>query len=133
MSSAPKISVQLTESTGGAIPIAGDNYDLICNVLGAELLDSIITYQWRKNENSSLTGTNNSTLSFAPARISDAGTNYSCSATVISSYLTDNVVVMTSRSHTVTLQSKFTLCYYHYVNVTVTISSNFILRYTDEQ
>ena len=65
--------------------MAGQNYDIICGVRGAENLNSTITYQWIRNNE---TGNNNSkSLSFAPVRISDAGTSYFCFATVVSNYL----------------------------------------------
>ena len=111
--SAPKIVIQITASHGD-IAIAGEDYNLICSVLGAEHLNPIITYQWRKNDDSYLTEINSTVLSFAPARISDAGANYSCIVTIVSSFLTDSVVIMTS--HRVRIQSKFT--YYH-VNVNI--------------
>ena len=111
MSSAPKISIQINVNTGGDAAIAGEDYSLICSVLGAENLNPIITYQWRKNNDSYLAGTNGAFLSFAPARISDAGTNYSCLATIVSSYLTENVVVMTF--HRVRIQSKLIICLCH--------------------
>ena len=85
VSLAPKISVEVVDSIGGVFPMAGQNYHIICGVHGAENLNSTITYQWTRNNE---TGNNNSkSLSFAPVRISDAGTSYFCSATVVSNYL----------------------------------------------
>ena len=105
MSSVPKIALQSNESTGGDIPTAGEDYTLNCSVLGAENLSPIITYQWRKNNDIYLTGNNSATLSFTPARISDAGTNYSCLVTIVSSYLTD-VIVPVITYHRIRIQSK---------------------------
>ena len=65
--------------------MAGQNYDIICGVRGAENLNSTITYQWTRN-NKTLNN-NSKSLSFAPVRISDAGISYFCSATVVSNYL----------------------------------------------
>ena len=62
--------------------MAGQNYDIICGVRGAENLNSTITYQWTRNNE-----TGNKSLSFAPVRISDAGISYFCLATVVSNYL----------------------------------------------
>ena len=107
--SAPKIAIQITAS-GGDIAIAGEDYNLVCSVLGVEHLNPIISYQWRKNDNY-LTEINSTILSLAPARISDAGANYSCSVTIVSISLTDSVVIMTS--HRVRILSKFT---YYLVN-----------------
>ena len=134
MSWAPKIALQINESTGGDIPTAGEDYSLICSVLGAENLSPIITYQWRKNNDSYLIGTNSASLSFTPARISDAGTNYSCSVTIVSSYLTDIVVLVTT-SHRTRIQSKFSWCLlmsllWEFYDVH---SSNIISSHTDKQ
>ena len=119
ISSAPKIAVQIT-STSGDIAIAGEDYSLTCSVFGVENLNSVITYQWRKNDNSYLqvvTEKNSTIISFAPARMSDAETNnyYSCSVTIVSNYLTENVVIMTSQG--VIIQSNFNYA----VNVNVII------------
>lgn len=95
MHSAPKLSIQMSNSNSGAVPTAGQNYDIVCCVLGAENLNSTITYQWMKTGNNMLIYSN--ALSFTPARISDAGTNYSCSVIVASSYLTGNIAAVISR------------------------------------
>ena len=114
--SAPNIAIQITDSISGTIPTAGEDYNLICSVLGAENLNPIITYRWTKNGDmlQSIIGTNFNILSLiAPIRVSDAGTNYSCFITIASSYLTGNITAMTS--HTVRIQSEFKasdiLCY----------------------
>lgn len=99
------IAIQITEISDRDIPFAGEDYDLICSILGAENLNSTITYQWIKNHDSSQIGTNSNTLSFNPVRISDAGTEYSCSVTIASSYLSGNTAAV--MSHRVRIQSKF--------------------------
>ena len=102
LSSVPKMSIQITESTNGNVPIAGMPYDLICNALGAENLNPNITYQWTKNSDSSQIGTNSNILSFAPIRITDSG-NYSCLVNVDSSYLAGHITA--AMSHRVKIQS----------------------------
>ena len=84
-------------SDGGATRIVGQNYQLTCNVTGAENFNSVITYRWTKNDGSgqSQVGANSSTLSFTPLRLSDAG-SYVCGATVSSSYLTSDITAMDS-------------------------------------
>ena len=46
--SAPKLSIQMSDSNSGAALTAGQNYGIICSVLGAENLDSTITFRWMK-------------------------------------------------------------------------------------
>ena len=106
--SAPNIAIQITNSISGTIPTVGEDYNLICSVLGAENLNPTITYRWTKNGDmlQSIIGSNSNILSLiAPIRVSDAGTNYSCFITIASSYLTGNITAMTS--HTVRIQSEF--------------------------
>ena len=86
------------------VPTAGEDYNLVCSVLGAEQLNPIITYQWRKTSDNSDIGTNSNTLPFAPVRVSDMG-NYSCMITITSNYLLENITAMTSQI--VRIQSKF--------------------------
>ena len=132
------IAIQITESTGGDVPFAGEDYDLICSIFGAENLNPIITYQWTKNSDSSQIGTNSNTLSFTPARISDAGNEYVCSVTIASSYLSGNIAAVVS--HTVRIQSKVntTVILMHVVIVTIiitvifTCSSDSVFYYTDK-
>ena len=99
VSLAPKISVEIVDSTGGAFPMAGQNYDIICGVHGAENLNSTITYQWTRN-NETGNDNNSRSLSLTPVRISDAGTSYFCSATIVSNYLTGHTIgtVLSPRS-----------------------------------
>ena len=60
ISLAPKISIEIIDSTGGTFPMAGQNYDIICGVHGAENLNSTITYQWTRNNE---TGNDNNSKS----------------------------------------------------------------------
>ena len=102
--SAPKISTYVTDSINEALPTAGEDYGLFCGILaGAENLNSIITYQWTRNGDSYQVETGSSTPSFNPVRLSDVA-NYSCLIIIASSYLTANIVTMTSL--VVTIQSK---------------------------
>ena len=98
------IAIHITDSAGGAVPTTGEDYDLVCSVIGAEKLNPTITYQWRKNGDMSQSNSNTLSL-IAPVRVSDAGTNYSCLVTIASSYLTGNIAAMTS--YIVRIQSEF--------------------------
>lgn len=87
--------------------MAGQNYEIICDVCGAENLNSTVTYHWIKNNE--IGNMNSKTLSFTPVRVSDAGTSYSCSATIVSSYLMGHNTahtVVSPRSELI-IQSKF--------------------------
>ena len=90
LSLAPPVSVLISD--GGATPTAGQNYQLTCSVTGAENLNAVITYRWTSNDGSgqSQVGTNSSTLSFTPLRLSDAG-SYVCGVTITSSYLSSDI------------------------------------------
>ena len=94
--SAPSVSIQIIESTSG---IAGENFDLLCGILGAENLNPSVTYRWTKNSGGHQiqVGTNSSTLSFTPIQLSDAN-NYSCTITITSDYLTTSITAMASQS-----------------------------------
>ena len=102
--SAPKISTYVTDSINEALPTAGEDYGLFCGILaGAENLNSTVTYQWTRNGDSYQVETGSSTPSFNPVRLSDVA-NYSCLIIIASSYLTANIVTMTSL--VVRIQSK---------------------------
>ena len=75
-SPAPSISVQISNS--GAVPNAGQNYQLTCNVFGAENLNPTIIYRWTKISDSGQTqlGTNSSILSFTPLQLTDAASMF---------------------------------------------------------
>ena len=97
--------VQIT--TSGAPVLGHYGYSLTCTVSGAENLNPSITYQWTKNSGTQTqmqVGADPKVLSFSPLRLSDAG-QYTCQATVGSSYLANNTTVMNSQD--VILQSEF--------------------------
>ena len=95
LSTAPPVSIQVRDS--GAIPTAGENYQLTCSVSGAENLNPTITYRWTRNSGSGQTQvrTNSNTLSFTPLRLADAA-SYVCEVTVSSNYLTSDITIMNS-------------------------------------
>ena len=85
-------------------PTAGEDYQLTCDVLGAENLKPTITYQWIKNSSSQIqVESNSNTLSFTPLRLSDAA-NYVCTVTIASNYLTGDIAAMISQE--VSVQSE---------------------------
>ena len=93
---APNVSVQVSGS--GVTPTAGEDYQLTCSVSGDENLNPTnTTYRWTKNSGSSQTqvGTNSSTLSFTPFRLSDAA-SYVCEVTIRSSYLASDITAVTN-------------------------------------
>jgi hypothetical protein len=92
--------------------MAGQNYDIICGVLGAENLNATITYLWTRNNETGNT-VNSKTLSFIPIRVSDAGTNYFCLATIVSNYLMGYTATALSPRSKLIIQSKLILliCY----------------------
>ena len=100
--SAPSVSVQITN--GGATPTAGENYELICTINGAENLNpTTVTYQWTKNNGTQIQVGTSNTLSFTPLRLSNTA-NYARSVTISSSYLSGDIVAMNSQD--VRIQSK---------------------------
>ena len=82
-------------------------YSLTCDVTGDENLNPTRTYQWTRDNGNTLTQieTNSNTLSFSPLSLSNAG-RYTCSVTVSSPYLNGNVLVSSSNSEDVMLESK---------------------------
>ena len=64
------------------VETAGENYNLVCHLLGIDQSQSMVSYQWTKSNSTSQTqvGTTN-TLSFTPLKLSDAG-QYICTVTV---------------------------------------------------
>jgi hypothetical protein len=61
-------------------PTAGESYSLTCTVSGADRLDYMASYQWRKDGNV-LVGETAVALSFSPFRLLHAG-QYTCEVTV---------------------------------------------------
>ena len=100
----PSVSIEISD--GGATPTAGNSYQLICGVSGAENLNPTITYQWTKNSSTqNQVGTSSNALSFTPLRLTDAA-NYSCTVSIASSYLSGDIVVMNSHGYDVRIQSR---------------------------
>ena len=84
-----------------------NGYSLTCSVNGAGNLNPTIIYQWTKNNGTQTqiqVGSDPRDLSFSPLRLSDAG-QYTCQATVSSSYLNDSITMMDSQE--VTIQGEF--------------------------
>jgi hypothetical protein len=99
---APEIKIMLIGSDE-AEPIAGQSYNLTCNVQGAKNLDSNITYHWTNNGILNVIRQTFSILSFLPLRLSDAGF-YMCRITVSSDYLDNDLTANSSTS--LNVQSK---------------------------
>ena len=98
------MSVQISDD--GATPTVGENYQLTCSVSGAENLNPTFTYQWTKNNDTRTQfGTNSSTLSFIPLRLSDAA-SYVCEVIISSVYLAGDIVAMNVDPQDVRIQSE---------------------------
>ena len=100
------MSVQIAND--GTTPTAGETYPLFCSVSGAENLNPVIMYQWIKNSGSGQiqVGTSSSTLSFTPLRLSDAA-SYVCEVTIVSGYLSGNILAMNVNSQDIRIQSEY--------------------------
>ena len=84
-----------------------NGYSLTCTVSGTNCLNPSMTYQWTKNNGSQtqIQVGANKVLSFLPLRLSDGG-RYTCQATVSSPYLNENIIMTSSNSHEIMLQSE---------------------------
>ena len=82
-------------------------YTLTCDVSGVERLNPAITYQWTRNDDRTQTqvGTNSNVLSFSSVRLSDAG-DYTCSATVGSSLLNNDITASVDNPQRLVIQSE---------------------------
>ena len=80
---------------------------LTCDVSGADNLNPTITYQWTRNDGSTQTpvGTDSNTLTLSPLRLSNAG-DYTCTATVSSTLLNNDIINSTINSQSVMIQSE---------------------------
>ena len=87
-----------------ASPFVGSQYTLTCTVTGADLLNAAISYRWF-TDNTVVSGETQSTLSFSPLSLSDAG-RYRCDVTVSSTLLSQSIIAM-SNTQNLTLQSKY--------------------------
>ena len=91
--------------SSGDPPAVGQNYSLVCTVIGADVFNPTINYQWFKTTPSrTQVGTNSPTLTFDPLLLSDAG-QYNCEATVSSSLLQQDITI-TSRFYEIRFASK---------------------------
>ena len=80
----------------------------MCVVLGADNLNSTLTYKWTKSNSSQtlcVPTTNNALFNFSLIKVSDAA-NYSCEVNISSSYLEESVVMVNSNSKHLQVQSK---------------------------
>ena len=100
----PTIEVKI-DSNG--ISQIGENFNLICKVLGAGTLHPNTIYRWIKNSTDDIINTqiinSFSTLFFRPLNYSDAGL-YTCLVEINSTYL--NRVITFNDSRNVSIQSK---------------------------
>ena len=104
---APPISVVVTANRNTPLMVGQTGDTLICGVSGAERLNPTIAYQWTRNDGTIQTqfGTNSNILSFSPVRLSDAG-DYTCSATVGSTLLNNDITVFAGNAQTLVTQSE---------------------------
>ena len=93
----------ITAMVSGGTPTVGENYSLTCTVTGADQLNPTITYRWFK-DNTVVSGEPQSTLSFSPLSLSDAG-QYRCRVTVSSTLLSRSISKV-SNAQDLTLQGK---------------------------
>lgn len=104
--------VRISAGTNTTPVVEEIDYSLSCEVVGADNIYPIFTYQWNKTNSTTsqltamtVVGNNNSnTLSFDPLRVSDAG-SYTCQVGVNSSFL--NEVVYFVDTWNLSIQSKF--------------------------
>lgn len=92
-----------------------NGHTLTCRVFVTDNICPTITYQWIKNNITVIQfGTESSTLSFSPLRLSDAG-QYTCRVTISSLYLSSDIIVMGTDD--IRFQSKLSqykvVCDYH--------------------
>ena len=93
---------------GGVTPVTGEGYTLSCIVTGDEKLNSTVTYQWMKyNDTAMHSMTNSGNLSFSPLSLSNSG-NYSCNVVINSRYLSQ-AITASSNLFGIRLQGNFIL------------------------
>ena len=87
--------------------MVGQMGTLTCVVSGAERLNPTIAYQWTRNDGSTQTqvGTHSNVLSFSAVRLSAAG-DYTCSATVGSTLLNNDITASTGNAQRLVIQSE---------------------------
>ena len=99
----PQITVNIRD--GGTVPTLGQSVTLTCDIIGADKLNSIITYTWTKNNDthSEVIATSN-TLSFPTLHFSSTG-EYTCNVSVESPHLID-VINIASSSYNIIIECK---------------------------
>ena len=100
---APSISAAITANLNTPLMVGQtDNNTLTCGVTGTGNLNPMITYQWTRNDGTTV-GTNSNMFTPSSVSLSDAGV-YTCRATVSSDLLSNSIV--RSDSQVVMIQSK---------------------------
>ena len=109
------MSVQISDS--GTTPTAGEDYQLTCNVSGAENLNPTTTYRWTRNSVTEIQfGADPSILSFTPLRLTDAG-SYVCEVTIHSSYIAGDIVAMNVNPQDVRIQREYIIYFLNIINL----------------
>lgn len=99
------MTVGVVQVTPSGVPMLGEtSYSLTCKVLMGNNLCPTMSYQWTKNNGTTMQLGTSSTLSFSSLRFSDSGL-YTCYAAISSHTLSRDVTV--TGSHNVIIQSKF--------------------------
>lgn len=100
----PKVEVEICNSRENLL--LGEEYKLICVVIGADKLHPVLSYGWTQNgaELEMIDNKTNNILFFSPFRLSSAG-NYSCTVNVSSQYINEFIVIE-SNNETLEIQSK---------------------------
>ena len=101
---APPITAMVTANLNTPIMVGQTGSTLTCDVSGAENLNPTITYQWTKN-GETLPDTSSGTLTLSPLQLSHSG-NYTCSATISSSLLDDDITAISDNNLNITIPSE---------------------------
>ena len=99
--SAPSVSVRIS---GGDTPTAGQNYQLICSVTGADNINPSTTFRWTRNSGTEVQV--GAELSFTPLRLADAA-SYVCEVTIASSFLSEDIVEKNVNPQNISIQSEY--------------------------
>ena len=103
----PPITVMVTPNLNEPLMVGQKGYTLTCDVSGADNLNPIITYLWTRDDGNTqiLVGTSSNTLTLSPLRLSNAG-DYTCSVTVSSTLLNNDIMMSADNSQRVMVQSE---------------------------
>ena len=95
----------VTANLNTPLMVGQTGYTLTCDVSGADNLNLMIVYQWKRNNGttSEPVGNNSNTLPLSPLRLSHAG-DYSCSIT--STLLNNPGPISATNRQSVMMQSK---------------------------